>query len=176
MGVNNNVNLRSLLANNVVKKFLKENNILNELTNKSLFMIDSNNLRIDIDGDGNFDKKINCIFDQQGNITQCDNITDIDNKQDNIVNVLNTWLQLKFGNKDLGFSFGNSYIPNNNSSGDTDATSEEDLLGYNKQQNEVPEQTATTGFNPYSIKSKIEALNLDGIKIELVDNYKPNQS
>lgn len=178
MSVNNNVNLRSILKNKVVKKFLKENKLLNELSNKSLFMIENNNLKIDIDGDGKYDKNINCIFNQEGEITLCNNLSNIDNSQENVVDILNTWLKLKFGDKDLGFSFGNSYIKTNNTPQEvpTNTSNTENLSSFNYQPKETIEKPKLASFNPETLKQQLENLNIDGIKIEVVKNYKPHQT
>lgn len=192
--INNNIlNLKNIIKNKSVKKFLKANNLLNQLSNKSLFMVTNNGIKIDIDGDGSYDKQINCVFDNNGNISKCNEISDIQQNQpkQNLAQILNNLYA------NLGFNFSLVENPRKNeaevaqneifTNNDNETPQE---FTYNSTKTPIVEnrekhaetnlgfanksQPPTTSME--NLQQSIQNLNLSGVKVEIVNNFRPQKN
>jgi len=164
-----NTNTKQLLENDVIKNFLKENNLLQQLNEKSVFSFTNNVLNIDFNGDGVFDTQINCLMNN-GNIVGCHSQ---EPKNQDLAQSLNSWLKNNYGDN-LGFSFSES-IFNNNSVFAQNSTNNRNINVF-PQNNYANPQINSQQFSylnksnqMFDVYNSISSLNIPGMKVELLD-------
>lgn len=167
-------------------KIIQNHNTLEyQLNSKSVFMVAKDGIKIDFDGDGIYDKKINYQVNSNNNI---ENFNIVKPEYNSNEESLSQRLNNLYGN--LGFSFSTvgqktsneNYLTSQQSQkaqeqhppeitfNQPEAETKTVLSSYSPMQTSYM-QKQTTNSSIENLKSSIENLNLDGVKVEIINNY-----